>query len=101
MIFHIYVIRYVKYVWLKNELRYGAPSDEIEETLKIAEAKKATSSNIKKEPADDSIEKKGKHEKRNVIRPSQVRSFVNMLRSTNYDWFNRNHPVINPHPTDH
>ena len=69
---------------LKNESRYGAPSDEIEETLKIAEAKKATS--IKKEPADESSDKKsGKHEKRNIIRPSQVRSFVNMLRSTNYD----------------
>lgn len=67
-----------------NYSRYGAPSDEIEETLKIAEAKKATS--IKKEPTDESTDKKGKHqEKRNIIRPSQVRSFVNMLRSTNYD----------------
>ena len=74
-----------KVCFTKNESRYGAPSDEIEETLKIAEAKKATS--IKKEPADESSDKKsnGKHEKRNIIRPSQVRSFVNMLRSTNYD----------------
>ena len=71
-------------VKLKKYSRYGAPSDEIEETLKIAEAKKATS--IKKEPTDESTDKKGKHqEKRNIIKPSQVRSFVNMLRSTNYD----------------
>ena len=57
--------------------RYGAPNDEIEETLKIAESKKA----IKKEPAEstsisETSDKKGKHEKRNIVRPTQVRSFV-------------------------
>lgn len=51
--------------------KYGAPSDEIKETLKIAEAKKTKSQNIKKEPADESSDKKGNQEKRNIIRPSQ------------------------------